>query len=507
MASARGPAILGIAAVLLAVLVGIVLWATSSSSTPPTPPEPSQPKHVPVSGTVGLEASEPESARAAPLERAAPSTSEEQAPGAPRPQPPAAGPDRALSGVVRRRGGAAAPEGTAVIARTVPTPRTDAAIVQRFLRREDCPEIARTAADGSFRFEKLLPGVPYHLTAVGPGAVSLEPPIAAYPGANDVRLELCTVYGIALELREEGGGALRSTIEVVDLAMPRTPVATPLPETPLLALAGVDLPSYRSAWNRRLHLFTSAKLEEPLSLEKIPIRVRIAGYAAKDTAFDALPVFPALTPHTVELHPSAAGFGEIVLQFTDGDDPTIDAPKTRPWRLQLASSIGTQSEVELPRERGPKRLAGIPWGRYRLSLQNCLDQEIWPRRNNPGEPVPPVDLGERPLAIDVSLADTSTLEIAIGAADPAVAYQGPASFSLARGELTPDRRSLVGPTATVTFDRAPYLLGGLRSGHYMLFVQEPAGAAPPGTAPEAKDAPGILDLAPGQRSSVRLALP
>jgi hypothetical protein len=423
---------------------------------------------------------------------------------APNSQPPASASTTTLRGVVRRRGGAPAPEGTAVIARNVPTPRADAEIVQRFLRRDAGSEIVRTAADGSFRFEKLSPGVPYHLSAVGTGAVTLEPPVAAYPGADDVRLELCTVFGIALELKEEGGGALRSTIEVVDLTLPRTPVATPFPDTPLLALAGFDLASYRSAWNRRLYLFTSAKLDEPLSLDKIPVRVRIAGYAAKETAFDAFPVSSGLTTHTVELHPSAAGFGEIVLQFTDGDDPTVDAPRTRPWRLQLASTIGTQSEVELSRERGPKRLAGIPYGRYRLSLLNCLDQEIWPHRSGPGEPVAPVDVGEHPLAIDVSLADTSTLEIAIGGANPAVAYQGPANFSLARGELTADRRSLVGPTATVTFDRAPYVLAGLRAGHYMLFVQEPAGAAAPGTT---KDDPGILDLAPGQRASAKLALP
>ena len=501
MASAKGPVILSVAAILLAGLVGIVLWATSSSTPPPpAPAEPPQPKHVPVSGVISLESSEAET-RAAPLERASPATPDEAGPDAPHAKPTAAAKGLTLSGVVRRRGGAPAPEGTAVIARNVPTARADAEIVQRFLRREPCPEIVRTAADGTFRLENLPPGVPCHLSAAGGGAISLEPPVSAYPGASDIRLEVCTVYGIALELKEENGNALRSTIEVVDLALPRTPVATPFPDTPLLALAGVDLAPYRSAWNRRLFLFTSARLEEPLSLDKVPIRVRIAGYAAKDTAFDALPVAPGLTPHAVELHPSAAGFGEIVLQFEDGDDPTVDAPKTRPWRLQLASTIGTQSEVELPRERGPKRLAGIPYGKYRLSLLNCLDQEIWPRRASPGEPVAPVEIGDRPLALAVSLADTSTLEVAIGGADPSIAYQGPANLSLARGEVTADRRSVVGPTATVTFDRPPYLLAGLRSGHYMLFVQEPAGAAA-----DPKENP-VLDLAAGQRSSVRLDVP
>jgi hypothetical protein len=502
MASAKAPAILAVAAVLLALLVGIVLWATSSSApAPAAPPEAPGPKHVPVTGTVGLESSEPESVRAAPVDRPAPETTEDASPFAPHARVSATGPTLRLSGIVRRRGGAPAPEGTLVLARNVPTPRNDAEIVQRFLRHDACPEIARTGEDGSFRFENLPRGALYHLSAAGQGAVSLEPPVTAYAGAGDVRLELCMVYGIALELKEEGGGPLRSTIEVVDVALPRTPFAAPLPDTPLLALAGVDLASYRSAWNRRLYLFTSARLEEPLSLDKIPVRVRIAGYVAKDTAYDALPVSAGLTQHDVELHPSAAGFGEIVLQFTDGDDPTVDAPKTRSWRLQLASTIGTQSEVELPRERGPKRLGGIPYGRYRLSLLNCIDQEIWPRRANPGEPVAPVDLGDRPLAIDVSLADTSTLEVSIGAANAAVAYQGPANFSLARGEPTADRRSVVGSTATVTFDHPPYLVAGLRSGHYVLFVQEPAGAIL-----DPKEAP-VLELAPSQRTSVRLVLP
>ncbi len=497
MASAKGP-ILVAAAAALALLVGVVLWATSSSSPTPSLPEPPQPKQVPVSGTVGLESSGTETARAAPLERASPSSSEQAAPAVPRATSTSSGPTLTLTGVVRRRGGAPAPEGTAVIARNVPTARVDAQIVERLSRREPCPEIVRTAADGSFRFEKVSLGIPYHLTAVGEGAISLEPPVSAYAGANDVRLELCTIYGVALELREEGGGALRSSIEVVDVALPRTPVATPLPETPLLQLAGIDLAPRP---NRRQYLFTSARLEEPPSLEKIPIKVRIAGYAAKETAFDALPAYPTVSTHAVDLRPSAAGFGEIVVQFTDGDDPTVDAPRTRPWRLQLASTIGTQSEIELPREPGPKKLGGIPFGRYRLSLVNCLDQEIWPRRANPGEPVAPVDVGDRPLAIDVSLAETSTLEIAIGGATAAAVYQGPANFSLARGEITADRRSVVGPTATVTFDRPPYRLAGLKSGHYALFVQEPADAVV-----DPKESP-VIDLAAGQRAGVRLLLP
>jgi hypothetical protein len=405
---------------------------------------------------------------------------------------------------VRRSGGPAA-EGTVVVARASPNPRSDAELAERFLRGERDLPLARTARDGSFAIHGLAPGSNYYLSAFGEGCVSVEPPLSATTGATDARVEVCLLYGLALELREEGNRPLRSSIEVFDVNLSRTATSTPFPDSPFLALLSVDLAPYRAEPDRRLLLFTSSRLEEPPILEKIPVRLRIAGYAPVQAAFDAQPVLPALTVHRLELRPSAAGFGEIQLRFSDGDDPTPDAPKTKRWRVQLASTTGIQGEIEIPRERGVKHLSGIPFGRYRLAVVNCLDQEIYPGRALPEGPSKPVEIGESPLVLDVSLAETSTLEIAIepaGSDKGAVVYQGPATFSLARGEPTADRRSVVGPTATVSFDRGPYVLGGLRSGKYMLFVQDPAGAAP-----DPAIGPGVLDLAAGQRAHVRLFAP
>jgi hypothetical protein len=101
---------------------------------------------------------------------------------------------------------------------------------------------------------------------------------------------VCLLYGLALELREEGNRPLRSSIEMFDVNLARTATSTPFPDSPFLALVGVDLAPYRSTSDRRLLLFTSSRVEEPSVLDKIPIRLRIAGYAPVQTTFDAQPV-------------------------------------------------------------------------------------------------------------------------------------------------------------------------------------------------------------------------
>lgn len=506
----KGHGLLVVAAILLALVVTVALWATSTHETPPpAPPEAPAQGMVPVTGSVGLESAEGEGARAPPLEaaeRTAGGTPDAPTTPAPAPSTSTAG---LISGVVMRRSGGPAAEGTWVVARASPNPRSDADLAERILRGAPDLPVARSARDGSFAIGHLVPGSNYYLSAYGDACVSVEPAVPASAGSTDIRVEVCLLYGLALELREDGGRPLRSSIEVFDVNQSRTATSTPFPDSPFLSLLAVDLAPYRASSDRansdrRLLLFTSSRLEEPPSLDKIPVRLRIAGYAPVQAAFDAQPVLPALTVHRLELRPSAAGFGEILLQFSDGEDPTPDAPKSKRWRVQLSSTTGIQGEIEIPRERGLKRIAGVPYGRYRIAVVNCLDQEVYPARAE--GPSKPVEIGESPLRLDVSLAETSTLEIAIepsGPARGASLYQGPATFSLARGEPTADRRSVVGPTATVTFERGPYVLGGLRAGKYMLFVQEPAGAAPdPASGP-----PGILDLAAGQREHARLLAP
>jgi hypothetical protein len=230
----------------------------------------------------------------------------------------------------------------------------------------------------------------------------------------------------------------------------------------------------------------------------VPLRFSLAGYAPSDVAFDALPILPAIPQHVVELQPTASGWSEIVVEFADARDPTPDGPRIKPFRLLISSSSGPQAEIELPREPGPKHLSGIPFARYRVSLLNALDQQVFPAV---GSPSSPFDVGARPTTLSISLAATSELEIRVRGREDGP-YEGRASFSLARGKLTEDGRSLVGATTSVTFDHAPYVLGALLPGHYALFVQEPAGAVV-----EPATSNGLFDLEAGSARTVTLSLP
>jgi hypothetical protein len=403
-----------------------------------------------------------------------------------------------IEGLVVQRDGSAAREGTLVIAREAENLRADPDLAERILRRDPSVKAARCAAEGRFVLEGLSPGASYVLTAVGNGTISVQGALPVSEGTSDAKVEVALLYGIAIELRENGGGRLRTTVDPQDLSFPYTSSAAPFPDGPLMDLVGVDLSPYRTGANRRLFLFTSPKVPEPPSLERLALKFRVLGYAPVASAFDALPILPALTEHVIELRPVASGWGEIVVQFEDARDPTTEGPRVKPCRLQIASTTGPQADIELPRDPGAKHLPGIPFGRYRVSVQNALDQQIFPKVEAPSRPI---EVGSTPAVITVSLLGTSRLEIEIRSGE-AHLYDGPATLSLARGEPTPDGRSLVGPTATVIFDRGPYVLGALMPGHYILFVQQPAGAS---VLPAGSN--GMFDLEAGGTRTLQLDLP
>jgi hypothetical protein len=393
-----------------------------------------------------------------------------------------------IEGRVLRRDGSPAAAGTVVIARGPDEIAEDTDFGRR--------PTAVTDAEGRFALEGLASGESYLLEAAGNGAISTQPTPPVREGTTGVRIDVSLLYGIAVELREAGGTPLRTAHGLNDPAVRTSSVAL-VADRPLLIFVGVDLAPYRWKPQSRLFLFTSPKATEPSSLERVPLRFNMAGYAPSDVAFDALPILPAIPQHVVELQSTASGWGVIVVAFEDARDPTPDGPRIKPFRLLISSASGPQAEIELPRDPGPKRLSGIPFARYRVSVLNALDQQVFPKI---GSGAPPLDVGASPATLSVPLAETSALEIQVRESQERP-YEGRASFSLARGTLTEDGRSLVGATTSVTFDRAPYVLGALLPGHYALFVQEPPGAV---VLPASSN--GLFDLEAGSAKTVTLSL-
>jgi hypothetical protein len=483
MSGSRNRSLLVLAGVLLAVVVASLWWIASPAGE--AHPASRSPREAESASAPAVLENEPISAKRLDDRPREPVPTVETPVSAATEIPRIPG---VIEGRVLRRDGSPAAPGTLVIAREPDNLDED-------LDRTQGPS-ATTDAGGRFVLEGLTAGASYSLSAVGNGTISTQPAPPVSEGTSGVRIDVSLLYGIAVDLREAGGTPLHTMHGFSDQAL-RTSSGTLFPDRPLLGLVGVDLSPYRSAPGRRLFLYTSSTATEPASLERVPLKFRLVGYAPAEVAFDALPIVPAIPQHVVELQSTASGWSEIDVVFEDARDPTTNGPRIKPFRLLLSSSSGPQAGIELPRDLGPKRLLGIPFARYRVSLLNALDQQVFP---TVGSPPPSFDVGARPATLSIPLAATSELEIQVRGREDR-RYEGRASFSLARGGLTSDGRSLVGATVSVTFDRAPYVLGALLPGHYALFVQEPAGAVV-----EPASSNGLFDLEAGIAKTVTLSL-
>lgn len=472
--------ILVLAILLIAVMAGLAWWITAPPpSAVEVPPQgaPVRPELPPPE----LERSAREPVAAGPHDTGIPTSS-------PSVKARPKGPDtiRAeiadrISGVVVHRDGRPAREGTLVFAGDP---------------GENPP--GRSDAEGRFVLVGLAPGRSYPLAAAGHGFLTIPGSGPVIAGTTDAEVEVALLYGISVVLREAGGEPLRSEIAQEDPTAGANGRATPVPVSPLLDFAGADLSPYTNGPGRQLFLYTASAVPEPATIDRVPLRFRYLGYEPADVGLDALPILPAIPERQVELRSASAQFGEIEVLFDGGSDPTIDGPRVHPFRLRIASSAGPHADIPLPRNDGPKILAGIPCANYRYSVLNALDQQIHPRQ---GGPTRPLRVGTEPVLVEVALEGTAELGLAIRHADDRP-YQGRATFLVARGQPSADGKSLVGPTAVVVFDTAPYRLAALLPGHYAIWLREPAHPSM-----EPAEAAAMFELGPGATRTVTFALP
>lgn len=404
-------------------------------------------------------------------------------------------PDR-IEGRVLKQDGRPAPAGITVIARRRGKVRVDPDVVARVLRGDPSIPSARSGVDGSFALEGLEPGAAYLLCAAGAGYVAKSTALEVRAGSSGAVVPVSRLYGVAVELRHADGTPLRTD---ADLAPPPPRTfgrADPFLDPSLLDLVGTDLAPHREGRGRKLLLFTAQA--DPPVLSDVRLRFHPAGYAPIETQLDVPPILPSIALKTLVAEPTAAGWGEVLVRFVDGSDPTLDAPIVRAFQLELASPDGSIQRFDIPRGPGEKRLHGIPFGAYAACVRNAIRQAVHP---GPGAPATSIEVGPTAVAIDVSLAGLAAVEVLLDGPD-GQPYAGPATLRLAPGHRTQDAGQARAFGGEMLFDRGPYVLGALLPGPYTLYLDDPQG-----TVAGAETSFAQLDLEAGAGARLRLLLP
>ncbi|HJP00647.1 MAG TPA: hypothetical protein QF764_02620 [Planctomycetota bacterium] len=332
---------------------------------------------------------------------------------------------------------------------------------------------ALTDRDGTFILLGLRHATDYSLTIGGAGFVGHQRQWITNTKRPPGIYRVMRLFGLTVSITEIGGAPLQLHPGLFGQRAGhgrlKLPGVFPLTGTPASAvLAGIAPDALRGTdVSRRTLLYTSAP--DVLELGPITFQANLPGYAPLSLEVRARAVTEGLAQYEAQVHPTAAGFGQLQLALVgwNGPGPPFVGPDGPGATLHLHSLRGVRIAFALgPFEEDRILVDGLPHGTWRCSLGAPgalvnLAHSMTDERE--------LEIGPIPARYVIDLSDTAAMELAIRTADGTV-LSGRASLVYAS-----DTNSREG-WKSQHFRSAPYRINGLPPGAYRLALRLPFAA-------------------------------
>jgi|GEM_PF-4474034 len=346
-----------------------------------------------------------------------------------------------------------------------------------------------TSADGTFRLEGLILGERYQILVAGNGLLGvarqvISAPASTVDASDGVVVSLSTVYGIILNVLEEGGEALRlspllrgrwvGTPRPLDSSVGIVPADGLIP----LLLGRPGSGDYRGGPYSRLFLFvTSAPLGDSIDLK---FQAQVPGYQEFDGLVAARRVTSSVAKVDIELaREVGGGFGALELrlmplEFADTALPSPPNQSQLPELVLTDVETGKELHAELSEiGRGFQRIEGVPYGVYRARFSGPGRFFEW--RGADEGPVF-VNVGPQTAEFEVDIRGLGSFQLKGRFAD-GTGYSGPIRGVIYRlVDASPEPVD----SAHFSLARRPYCLPFIPSGDYRVELTIPGVISPAG---------------------------
>lgn len=339
---------------------------------------------------------------------------------------------------------------------------------------------SRSQDDGSFTVSGLRRDEAYTLTAISPGCVCTEMPVARESSPSGVVVQMVAVYALLVEVRDEAGEPPKTSSRVFgqgqSWSVLDAEADTLHHRSAWLSLAGAEW--LRSAPMNSSHdallLFTTDEPRE--RVEGVEFSVHVPGYLPIATVLDVPRLGEDPQRVTLLAQSTSRAWGAIeVAVSAETLHPLQPGESTRNLGTLFLHGVDTTDlSVRVNQtESGTELFQGVPSGVYeaRFRARNTpfhdppLDQE----------PLSVVVRGDGPPAsvrVDPGGAGTFVLELSEPDGQP---YDRAVTFLL-EGVNHP----IGGARSYVHLERAPYIIDLVRPGDYVIRVQSLAAGFTPG---------------------------
>lgn len=326
-------------------------------------------------------------------------------------------------------------------------------------------------ADGFFDLGSVAPDRRYTLMGGGNGWVTVDPMNNVDAGSTGIELISDPLFGIDLELREEGGGPVRTNAGLWEAPGPRwfwdSSLARGLGTDSLQAvLAGLDpIQTMRNPSTRMVLLFValSGSRVGPISFEGT-----LLGYAPCRSELWADPVTHSIPHQTLEMSARASGWGNLLVEFSGLRTLPVAHEDTRVQEIGFLLLQATESSRTFQFKLHDLtnrllRIEGVPLGAYAVGLHTSGGYLNFA----PREGRTPITILDRDTTVHFDLADACEVEIRIRCKD-GKEYSGAVAVEVSR-ELQDGQTH----SSFVNFTSSPFVIRGLLPASYGFTVYGP----------------------------------
>ncbi len=368
-----------------------------------------------------------------------------------------------ISGTCQLADGSPAPDGVAVIAYNSSSRFPHHELTTRAFRGDPRVGVSSTDSSGSFSIGGLDPRFRYSVSAGGGALVACSVAERVAPNTDDLVLTLDEAYAVIVRVREPGGSPLMLS-RSLEFG----------PETSISSLAHGTRLSILPGWTIGLVGVSPDSLDlGPLDIVLIgtergggPItgpfeyRISVPGYRETAAQFSMQRLSAGLESEVIEIQRDSTDYGTVLIQLPK-DWPVDLGASFR--RRPLAALVLSGSDGRVFRygvrdlSPGEVRLEPVPIGDYRCHFDLPLSghaQDQWISVNS-----------DRDCSFSLDARSIGGIEASVERPSGSP-YLGPLVVVLGRSD---DARSFL----EVDFQRAPYVLSGLRSGRYWVALRSP----------------------------------
>lgn len=332
-------------------------------------------------------------------------------------------------------------------------------------------DVAISQADGEGRYsiDGLARDRGYTVRALAPGAVTAKRFEGVRPGRDGMDVTLAAVQVARLHVRERGGGAIRTSVDVVSSGIQ-------FPDLPLVFEVLSTPPEFALLDPVLSALSTSPYVRDPLVFARTKrhdtprgahdCEVQVPGYAKAVAPVTFAPIDEPVPETTIELEPTATRWGRLRVACSRTLVGSEIARTGSLGVLLMTPSEGSnEPELSIPLRKpweGERVIDGIPFGTYTGSFS--IDG--WVPRSMKSEHAIEFTIGETEARVDLGPIGTGVVRVSLVDRD-GVPYTGDVTFRTAAG----------GSDAYFTFRRGPYWIDGLEASEYRLSLARMPGVA------------------------------